>query len=146
MGLWHYVGFVGVGAVVGMLSGLLGIGGGTIVVPALVILFGMTQHLAQGTSLVVMIPVAFMGALTYGLGKNVQLGAALAIAVGGMATAHVGARIAQSLPENVLRYVFALFLVIVAAQMVPAKAGLPQQAGFVALAVLALVVRWLIVK
>jgi len=146
MGLWQYVGFVGVGAVVGLLSGLLGIGGGTIVVPALVILFGMSQYTGQGTSLVVMVPVALMGAYTYGAQKHLHLGAALAIAAGGIVTARLGATIAQSLPENVLRYIFALFLVVIAAQMVPAKAGLPQQAGFVALAAVALVVRGFLVK
>ena len=146
MGLWQYAALVGVGAVVGGFSGLLGIGGGTIIVPALVILFGISQHMGQGTSLAVMVPVALVGAVCYGAQKHVHLGAALALAVPAIITARCSAGYAQHLSENVLRYIFSLFLVIVAAQMVPARAGLPQQAGFVALAAVALVVRSLIVK
>jgi uncharacterized membrane protein YfcA len=146
MGFWQYLALIGVGALVGGFSGLLGIGGGTIIVPALVILFGMSQYVGQGTSLAVMVPVALVGAACYGAQKHVHLGAALALAAGAVVTARCTAGLAQHLPENVLRYIFSLFLVIVAAQMVPAKAGLPQQAGFIALAAVALVVRGLLVK
>ena len=143
MGIWHYLAFIGVGAVVGLFSGLLGIGGGTIVVPAMVLLFAMSQQMGQGTSLAAMVPVALVGAICYGVQKNVHLVAALLIAASAMLTAGIGANIAQRLPENVLRYIFALFLVIVAAEMVPVKAGVSQQAGFIGVALLVFAGRYL---
>jgi hypothetical protein len=146
MGFWQYLALIGVGGVTGLFSGLLGIGGGTIVVPALVILFGLSQYSAQGTSLAVIVPMALVGVSSYAAHKHVNLGAALAIVAGAIVTTRYGATLAQSLPQDALRYIFALFLVIIAVQLLPSKAGLPQQAGFIALAVAALLVRALIAK
>ncbi len=113
----------GVGFVVGWLSGLLGVGGGTILVPILVLLFGLPQHLAQGVSLVMVVPTAMAGAWQHNkLGqveKSVVLPAALASIVAGALFAGV----AHTLSGSVLRTAFALVLGVTGARMLLARAS-----------------------
>jgi len=107
------------GVAVGIFSGLFGIGGGTVAIPALVLLFAFTQQTAQGTSLLMMVPTALMGAFTYWKGGRLEVLAALALMLGGIPAARLGARLALSLPQDTLKTLFALFLVIVAVRMMP---------------------------
>jgi hypothetical protein len=107
------------GVAVGIFSGLFGIGGGTIAIPALVLLFSFNQQTAQGTSLLMMVPTALMGAATYWRHQSLNPLAALALMIGGVASAHLGARLALTLPQAQLRVLFAFFLVIVAVRMMP---------------------------
>ncbi len=108
---------LGVG--VGLFSALFGVGGGIIMVPTLVILAGFSQHMAQGVSLAVMVPTALVGGLGYWRGGNVNLLVAGAVCVGSIPMAHVGQQIAQGLPQATLRTLFALFMVGVAARIMP---------------------------
>lgn len=111
--------FLGIGIVGGILSGLLGIGGGTVIIPLLVLLFGMSQHKAQGTTLASFLPpVAFLAFLKYYQAGNVDLKAAAFIAVGILLGGYLGAMISLSLPELVLKRVFGVFLLIVAGQLI----------------------------
>lgn len=111
--------YVLVGLVAGVFSGLLGIGGGTVVVPALVYLFGMTQHKAQGTILAAFLaPVALLSFLRYYQSGNVDLRAAAFIAAGIFVGGWFGAGISLALPELVLKRVFGCFLLIVAAKLI----------------------------
>ncbi|HUJ81333.1 MAG TPA: sulfite exporter TauE/SafE family protein [Candidatus Acidoferrales bacterium] len=99
------------GLVVGVLVGLLGIGGGIIVVPALVHLFGMDQHLAQGTSLFILLPPLGLGAaMVYWKKGLINLPAGLLCALGFLAGGYFGGLVAIDLPSNVLRAFFGLFL------------------------------------
>jgi uncharacterized protein len=99
------------GLVVGVLVGLLGIGGGIIVVPALVHLFGMDQHLAQGTSLFILLPPLGLGAaMVYWKKGLINLPAGLLCALGFLAGGYLGGLVAIDLPSNVLRALFGLFL------------------------------------
>jgi uncharacterized protein len=99
------------GLVVGLLVGLLGIGGGIIVVPALVHLFGMDQHLAQGTSLFILLPPLGLGAaVVYWKKGLINLPAGLLCALGFLAGGYFGGLVAIDLPSNVLRALFGLFL------------------------------------
>lgn len=108
-----------VGLVAGVFSGLLGIGGGTVVVPALVYLFGMTQHKAQGTILAAFLaPVALLAFLRYHHSGNVDLRAAALIAAGIFVGGWFGAGISLALPELVLRRVFGVFLLGVAVKFI----------------------------
>lgn len=107
------------GVVVGIFSGLFGIGGGTVAIPALVLLFGLSQQTAQGTSLLMMVPTALMGAYTYYRGQSLNVWAAVALMVGGVASARLGATLALRLPQDTLKMLFAAFLVVVAVRMVP---------------------------
>lgn len=111
-----------VGAVAGVFSGLLGIGGGTIVVPSLVYFAGMTQHKAQGTILAAFLPpVALLAFLRYYKSGNVDLGAAALIAAGIFVGSYFGAGLSLSLSEPLLKRVFGVFLLFVAGHMIFGK-------------------------
>lgn len=106
------------GLIAGILSGVVGIGGGTIIIPALVFLFGFTQHKAQGTTLALMVPpIGMLAAWTYYKQGFVDLRAALFIVLGFFIGGLLGARVAVGIPDAVLRKVFGVYLLIVAAQM-----------------------------
>lgn len=107
------------GLTAGILSGLVGIGGGILIVPTLVILFGMTQHQAQGTSLAVLIPpVGILAAMTYYKQGFIDLRVAGIICAGFVLGALYGAKIAINIPDIVLKKVFGVFLLIVAIKMI----------------------------
>lgn len=114
-----YAKFGILGVVVGMFSSLFGVGGGIIMVPALALIAGFPQHLAQGTSLAVMVPTALMGAYRYFREGNVQWAVALALCVGAIPAVHFGTQLAHRLPQATLRMMFALFMVAVAARIMP---------------------------
>jgi len=111
--------FIGIAA--GLLSGMFGVGGGIIIVPALVLLLGMSQHSATATSLVaLLLPVGILGVLEYyRAGKisveNIWIG--LVIAAGLFAGAFFGAKIAGSVSGEILRKAFAVFIGIVALRL-----------------------------
>lgn len=110
-----------VGIAAGLLSGMFGVGGGIIIVPALVLLFGMAQHGANATSLVaLLLPVGILGVLEYYRAgritmENVWMG--LLLALGLLIGAFFGAKLANQLPGSVLRKAFALFTGIVAVRL-----------------------------
>ena len=112
----------GLGLVAGVLGGLLGIGGGTLVVPGLVIFFGFNQHRAHGTSLLIALILAASGVFTYYRHGDVNLVIAFEIAVGGVIGAVIGARVANLMRGKMLRKVFSIFLVVIGIRM--AIAGL----------------------
>ncbi len=109
---------VGVGLSIGVLSGLLGIGGGVFMVPIMVTYFAVAQHAAQATSLAVVIPTGMVGAVVYGLHGNVDLGVTLNIVVGSMIGAAFGARLAKKLPAAQLKRMFGVMLILVGVRMV----------------------------
>ncbi len=111
-------GFFLIGIVAGILSGLFGIGGGLIIIPALILLFKMDQHLAQGTSLgALLLPVGLFGFLEYYRHGNVDLLGALVIAVGLSIGAYFGAHLANLLPTRTLAKLFSMFLLLVAIRL-----------------------------
>lgn len=100
-----------VGLAAGVLVGLMGIGGGIIIVPALVYFFGMDQHTAQGTSLFVLLPPIGLGALfVYWKKGYVDLRAGIVCAMGILAGAYFGGRAAVAIPSRPLQAIFGLFL------------------------------------
>ena len=117
--VWMYGKYALLGVVVGMFSALFGVGGGIIMVPTLVVLAGFSQHMAQGVSLAAMVPTALVGAYRYWQGGNVNIWIALAVCIGSIPAARVGAEVAQRLPQTTLRTLFALFMVGVAARIMP---------------------------
>ena len=81
--MWQNIGFVVLGLAAGVLSGLFGIGGGLLIIPVLIYFFGMSQHLAQGTTLALMIPpIGLFAAWAYYKQGNVHLAAAAFICLG----------------------------------------------------------------
>jgi uncharacterized protein len=109
----HLVGLLVLGLAAGVLAGLAGVGGGIIIVPALVFIFGFSQHLAQGTSLAVLIPpVGLLAMLQYYKKGDVDLKAAALIAGGLLLGSLLGAKIALGLPQGVLKKVFGGILLL----------------------------------
>jgi len=111
----------GLGILTGVLSGLMGVGGGIIMVPALVYLLGMSQKTAQGISLAVIIPVSISGALIHAKHGNVRSDVWYWLAIGGVIGGRVGADIAINLPAEVLRAVFGLLMIVLGLMMVLRK-------------------------
>ena len=106
-----------IGLAAGLLAGLLGIGGGVVMVPAMVLIVGLDQHVAQGTSLLVIIPAAAAGSFTHHRKGRLALRDAAALAVGGVLGAVFGSVTALSLDDQLLRKLFALFVLAVAGRL-----------------------------
>jgi uncharacterized membrane protein YfcA len=107
-----------VGLVVGMVSGVVGIGGGVLFVPALIWLLGMNQHKAQGTSLAALLaPVGIFAFMEYYRKGNADLRVGLLLALGFLVGGYFGAVGAQHIPEVWLRRIFAVTLVAVGGRM-----------------------------
>ncbi|MDP9307752.1 MAG: sulfite exporter TauE/SafE family protein [Actinomycetota bacterium] len=106
------LGFVG-----GVLSGLFGVGGGILFVPALVLVLGLTQVHAEATSLLAILPTVIAGAWQQHRYGNVDWRAALLIGLGSIAGVEGGVQLAKALPEDVLRRLFAVFMLVVAANL-----------------------------
>jgi uncharacterized membrane protein YfcA len=103
-----------IGGAGGVLSGLLGVGGGVIMVPLLVLRAGYRQRDAHAISLGAIIPISFASVLTYGIAGEVRAGYALALALGSVFGARVGAGLLARIRERPLKIVFGVFLVAVA--------------------------------
>lgn len=115
--------YIILGLIAGVLSGMFGIGGGIILVPALVFILGLTQHQAQGTTLALMVPpIGLLAALRYYQSGNVKLGMAGFICIGFFVGGLLGANLVQDLSEPLLRKGFAIFLLFVSLRMLFAKA------------------------
>ncbi|HEY3275524.1 MAG TPA: sulfite exporter TauE/SafE family protein [Syntrophorhabdaceae bacterium] len=99
--------FLLIGCATGFLSGMMGVGGGVVMVPLMVMLAGMGQHLAQGTSLLAMVPISISGAFTHYRLGNVRKDIAWGLAAGALAGGFLGAVSAGALPDAYLRVIFA---------------------------------------
>jgi uncharacterized protein len=108
-----YVALVAFGVVVGVASGLLGVGGGTLIVPFLTLAAGFSQHSAEATSLLVILPTAIVGSLALRRRGVGDLGLALRLGVVGAVGSVLGALLALALPGSALRLVFAVFVGVV---------------------------------
>ena len=113
---WILVAVIGLAA--GVVSGLLGVGGGILIVPGLVLLLKLNQHTATGTSLAaLLLPVGLLGALEYYRRGQVNIPYAALIAVGLFVGALLGAKLAGSLSDVVLRRAFGALLLLVSAKL-----------------------------
>lgn len=112
------IGVIILGLVAGYLSGLVGIGGGIIMVPVLVLVYGFTQHKAQGTTLaLLMIPVGIFGVMNYYKSGNVDIKTALLLCCGFVLGSYLGSKTAISLSQDTLRKIFAIIMFVVAVKM-----------------------------
>lgn len=110
------LGYLAIGLTGGLLGGLLGVGGGFIMVPLMVMYTPLSQRQAQATSLAAIVPVAVVGAALYYIGSRqpqVDLRFALLLVVGSVVGAYAGARAMNRLPERRLKQIFAVLLVII---------------------------------
>jgi uncharacterized membrane protein YfcA len=114
--------FVVLGVLAGIMSGLFGIGGGIIIIPALVFLAGFTQHEAQGTTLAVfLLPVGLLAALRYHKSGHIHMYVALFICLGFILGSLFGANMAESLSNLALKRAFGVFLLIMSVYMIFGK-------------------------
>jgi uncharacterized membrane protein YfcA len=98
------------GAGTGFLSGMMGVGGGTVMIPAMVLFAAMDQHTAQGSSLLAMVPVGISGALAHYKLGNVKAGMLTGLIAGAVIGSYLGGTAANVLPELYLKFVFAIIL------------------------------------
>jgi hypothetical protein len=114
--------YILLGLAAGMLSGLIGVGGGVIIVPALVFLFGFSQHQAQGTTLALLVPpVGLLAAWTYFKRGDVNLEVAAFVCAGFFVGGFFGAKLATGLSNVMLERVFGIAMLLVGLKMVLAK-------------------------
>ncbi|HEY7960489.1 MAG TPA: sulfite exporter TauE/SafE family protein [Solirubrobacteraceae bacterium] len=111
------IGALAIGLAAGALAGLLGVGGGVLFVPGLVLLLGLGQHQAEATSLLAIVPVALVGAFNQNRYGNVRRREALVIGLLSLAGAGGGVALANALSGRVLRDGFALLMLLVAGQL-----------------------------
>lgn len=109
---------LGIGLTAGVLGGLLGIGGGVFIVPALVFFLAFSQHRAQGTSLAIVLALSLSSVITYSYHHSVNLLIAGEIAAGGVVGAMIGGTIVAKIKNKQLRRLFSLFMVAAAVKMI----------------------------
>ncbi len=113
---------VGIGIVTGIMAGIFGIGGGLVVIPALVFILGLSQQSAQGTSLAMMLPpIGLIAAINYYKAGFVNIKFALILAAAFLVGSYCGSKIAVNLSQEVLKKTFGLLLLVVAIKMLISK-------------------------
>jgi uncharacterized protein len=111
-----------IGIITGVMAGMLGIGGAVIMIPALVYLLGISQQTAQGTSLAVMLPpVGIIAAYNYYKAGHVNFKFAIILAVFFLAGSYFGSKLALNIPQAMLKKIFGVLLILVAAKMLLSK-------------------------
>jgi len=109
---------LGIGLAAGIISGFLGIGGGLIIVPALVMLLGYSQHQAQGTSLALLLPpIGIFGVMNYHKAGFVEIKSAAFMCVTFIVGSYFASKVAVTLPENILKKIFGVFLLFYAIKL-----------------------------
>ncbi len=107
-----------VGVCAGLLSGFVGVGGGIIIVPAMIYFLHLTQKDAQGVSLaVLLLPVGILGVMNYYKAGHINFSYSVIIAVGFVVGSYFGSKYALRLPEHKVKFLFGILLLVVAAQM-----------------------------
>lgn len=107
-----------IGVAAGMLSGLVGIGGGLVIVPALVYFLGFSQHTAQGTSLaLILLPVGIIAVIFYYKQGHVDIKVVWLLAVGFIIGSALGSKVALSLPQETVKKIFAVLMILIAVKM-----------------------------
>jgi uncharacterized protein len=115
--MWALVAAGALGLAAGVLAGLFGVGGGILFVPTLTLVLGLTQLHAEATSLLAIIPTAFVGAWRQTRYGNVNWRASLILGVAAIGGVEAGVQIAESLPQHALRRLFGALTLVVAAQV-----------------------------
>ena len=113
------IGLVLLGLLAGVLGGLIGIGGGVIIVPILVFVFKYEQHLAQGTTLALLLPpIGILAAWSYYQHGQMDVRAAVLICLGFVVGGFFGAKLALVMPQEILRKVFGVAMLLIALNMI----------------------------
>jgi uncharacterized membrane protein YfcA len=117
-----------IGLMAGIFGGMFGVGGAIVMIPAMVYFLGVDQHTAQGTSLAVMLPpIGLFAAYNYYKDGQVNVWYAVIIAITFMIGGYFGSKIALQLPEQLMKRMFAVFLILVALKLIFSKqTGVPE--------------------
>ena len=108
-----------IGFIAGIAGGTLGLGGGIIIVPALIFILGFTQHQAQGTSLAVLLfPVGILGVLNYNKNGYVNFKFAIILIIAFVLGSYLGSIISINLPAKTLKKIFGIFLLLISLKMI----------------------------
>lgn len=111
-----------IGLSAGLVGGTLGVGGGIVIVPALMFLFGYSQHQAQGTSLAFMLPpIGILAAYNYYKAGQVDMKVALVLCLAFVVGGYFGSMISINLPAKILKKIFGFFMLFVAIKMISGK-------------------------
>jgi uncharacterized membrane protein YfcA len=103
-----------IGVIAGVLSGLVGVGGGIVIVPALVFFLGFSQKMAQGTSIgILLLPVGILGVLQFYKAGYIDMKSVWLVSLGFLVGGYFGSKIALSLPQDTLKKIFAIILLLV---------------------------------
>ena len=114
--------YILLGLVAGIFGGMFGIGGGAIIIPVLVFMFGLTQHQAQGTTLAILVPpIGLLAAMRYYQSGNVKLSIAAFVCIGFFVGGLIGANIVHNFPDVLLKKMFGVFFLLVSLQMIFSK-------------------------
>ncbi len=111
-----------IGALAGTVSSFLGIGGGLVIIPMLIMLLNYSQKTAQGTSLALMLPpIGILAVINYYKAGNVNISHAMVIAIGFLIASYFASKLAIQISDNYLRKIFALFLLLYGAKLLLGK-------------------------
>lgn len=107
-----------IGFISGFINGLFGSGGGTIVVPGLVFLLGLTQHKAHATALMIILPLSILSSVIYFNNHLIDFPITLKVSIGAILGSYIGAKTLNKVPDKLLRKIFGMFMIIAAIRMV----------------------------
>jgi uncharacterized membrane protein YfcA len=111
-----------IGTITGIFAGMLGVGGGIIVIPALVMIMGLSQQTAQGTSLAMMLPpVGILAVMNYYKAGHVDFRIAILLAIAFIAGSYFGSKLAITIPQGLMKKIFGVILFLVALKMLLTK-------------------------
>ena len=109
---------IGIGLIAGIVNGLFGSGGGTLVVPALVFLIGVKDYKAHATAISIILPLSIISTFIYFKNNIIRFDIALVITLGGVLGSFIGAKILKKVPAPVLRKIFGIVIIITALRMI----------------------------
>ncbi|KNF09247.1 putative permease [Gottschalkia purinilytica] len=107
-----------IGLIAGIVNGLFGSGGGTIVVPAMVFLLGMDEHKSHATAISIILPISIISTLIYFKNGILDFKVAGIVTIGGIIGGYIGAKLLNRIPRKILRKMFGTFMIIAAIRMV----------------------------
>ncbi|HOQ38206.1 MAG TPA: sulfite exporter TauE/SafE family protein [Acetivibrio sp.] len=116
--LAKYTKYIIIGIVTGMANGLFGSGGGTIAVPAMVLLLDEEEHIAHATAISIILPLTVVSAYFYISNSYVDWSLTLKVILGGLLGGYLGAKLLNICPSHILRKIFAVFMIAAAVRMI----------------------------
>lgn len=109
---------ISIGLVTGLINGLFGSGGGTIVVPALVFLLGIDDYKAHATAISIILPLSIVSTIIYFTNSSIPFKVVLPVTIGGVVGSYIGAKTLNKIPVNVLRKIFGGVIIYTAIRMI----------------------------